>query len=46
MFRHYRIIFRELAFVTSPTIAAVGYVTWRCNEYEIPEDDTTVSKHV
>ena len=22
------------------------YVTWRGNEYELPEDDTIVSKHV
>ena len=22
------------------------YVTWRGNEYEFPEDDTIVSKHV
>ena len=22
------------------------YVTWRANEYELPEDDTIVSKHV
>ena len=52
MFRHYYVIFRELLFITSPSyisisIAAVGtYVTWRGNEYELPEDDTVVSKHV
>ena len=22
------------------------YITWRGNEYELPEDDTIVSKHV
>ena len=24
----------------------ISYVTWRGNEYELPEDDTIVSKHV
>ena len=65
MFRHYGVVFRQLVFITSPSIsiAAVGnfkdfiimtflnlncitnscnwntYVTWRGNEYELPEDD-------
>jgi hypothetical protein len=53
MFRQYRVLFRELVFITSSSyisisIAAVGntYITWRGNEYELPEDDTIVSKHV
>jgi hypothetical protein len=24
----------------------ITYLTWRGNEYELPEDDTTLSKHV
>ena len=54
MFRHYLVIFMELVFITSQSyisisIAAVGnitYVTWRGNEYELPENDTIVWKHV
>ena len=79
MFRHYRVIFRQLVFITSPTYIKYiklqllviqfklinpiiikylnlncatnscnwyTYVTWRGNEYELPENDMIVSKHV
>jgi hypothetical protein len=45
MFRHNRFIFSELAFITSPSILCYVscyisvYVTWRGNEYELPEDE-------
>ena len=29
-----------------PLKALNTYITWRGNEYELPEDDTIVSKHV
>jgi hypothetical protein len=56
MFQHYRVIFRELVFITSQSytiisIAAVGNtieinISRRGNKYELPEDDTIMSKHV
>jgi len=53
MFRHYRVILRELVFNTWPcytsiTKAAVGNicVTYQGIDYKLPEDDTIVSKHV
>ena len=53
MFRHYRVILRELVINTWPrytsiSTAAVGNtcVTWPGIDYKLPEDDTRVSKHV
>ena len=48
MFRHYRVIFRELVFITSPSFISISIaaVTRRGDEYELPEDETIMSKHV
>jgi len=51
MFRHYRVILRELTINTLPNYtsisnAAVACVTWQGIDYKVPEDDTIVSKHV
>ena len=53
MFRHYRVILRELVIstltsYTSISNAAVGHtrVTWQGIDYKLPEDGTIVSKHV
>jgi len=50
MFRHYRVILRELVVnilpsYTSISIAGVGN-TWQGIDYKFPEDDTMVSKQV
>ena len=37
--------FMNLNYITN-SCNLYTYVTWRGNEYELPEDDTIVSKHV
>ena len=37
--------FINLNFITN-SCSWYTYVTWQINEYELPEDDTIVSKHV
>ena len=45
MFRHYCVIPREFAVSNLPRISHIC-VTWQGAYYELPEDDTIVSKHV
>ena len=49
MFRHYCVILRELVIGTLPSYTSISIaacLTWQGNVYELPEDDTIVSKHV
>ena len=53
MFRHYRVILRELVISTLPSYASISNaavgntcVTWQGIDYKLPEDDTIVSKYV
>ena len=49
MFRHYRVILRELVINTLPSYTSISKatcVTWQGIDYEVPEEDTLVSKHV
>jgi hypothetical protein len=45
MFRHYRVILRELEINTLPSYTNISN-TAVVNTINIPEDDTIVSKHV
>ena len=44
MFRLYRVILRERAFITLAKLHK--YINWQGNECELPEDDTIETKHV
>jgi len=46
MFRHYRVILRKLVNCITKICIWNTCVTWHGIDYELPEDDTIVSKHV
>ena len=50
MFRHYRVILRELVISFLPSYTSISNVavgnTWPGIDYKLPEDDTIVSKQV
>ena len=46
MFRHYRVHLQGACIHYLAKSRKYTYVTWRGNEYELPEEDMIVSKHV